>query len=565
MLRIASTYAAVGLGVGAAYLAGIHGDYLGAVALAVVAVAFVVLRLSLGDVVRVMPNIGSYLIVPSARSVAAVLFALALVSAAAGSGVMGPTAQQTVDDYRPVGDARAIACGGLCLAAGAGIAVSFGAGYLVSEYLSGDDTSQLYIDADANQTHVDVYQHGKTMRSGMETTDAVMTNQVEDGSRNIAWAKAKIAAIEALNRGESQAEVKNASKAAVEDYYTTMQMNYIGQYNDVVRKYHYLNETYEGHSELSSNVETGNVNESTGIWVFKAGFDYSYDGLNSTTYTAANGTEVNVSTVQFASGSETSLLATGGSRKSKLMIEGYDYAEYGSEPNLAVLNINHSANRLDAIETANSQMKSNADLYVENLMNAYSSGDIDISDIPDPSTLSQEYATEYNSTGYYAFAGADLALMGVGTSMNHSMAFEMADGTVYNGSLYTNWEPESTEGEWETGVTYYPSNATDSMVFFATNQGLIAADQPFTITQMTNVKTGETVENTTTQSYNRQTQNASLTLEELQSLLELQNELDAQKDDAIGGGGGLGFGGFSENSVLIGLAAIVVFLVGREN
>lgn len=476
----------------------------------------------------------------------------------------------------PVGDSEAIACGGLCVAAGVGLVAGLAGGYTVSEFLNGDETSATYTEADANETRLAVESHAKTVRNGQKTTDVIMTNQVVDGSRNIAWAKAKAAAIEALNNGESEANATDAAQQAVSDYYTTMEINYANQVSDSLTTLDYLRGVYDGHTSLSGS---NGISMST-----ENDMEYESWTTEQRNYTTINGTVINVSIISVDNpdgmtyksngatwtgstwytgiyedtrlGDSAHYQQTGPEYEYELVVDAYSN---DSKTWTEVMYTEEGREVLDEINDADTQMRSNADMYVSNLYSSYNAGDINISDIPDPSTLSQEYSTDYNSTGYYAFAGADLMLMGVNTSLNESMQFTVNGTQTYNGTLFTNWEPTKTNGSWDTGVTYDTANAS-SPVFLATQEeGLLYLEGSFTIDKMTNTKTGESVNSTTTQNYNRQTSDASFTYEEMQQLLELQTELNEQKEAASGGSGS---SLSSEQLVMIAVAlgAIAMFM-----
>jgi hypothetical protein len=221
---------------------------------------------------------------------------------------------------------------------------------------------------------------------------------------------------------------------------------------------------------------------------------------------------------------------------------------------------------LTEIASANTQMRDNLDLWVGNYHSSYTAGDINETDLLDPTTLAQEFSTSYNDTGYYGYAAGSLAVQGTNGTFNESFTVELADGTVLNGTLFTDWSPASTNGSFVTGTTYNISNA-DAPVYFATNDGLRLIQQDFTITTLTDVKTGETVNETQLEDYNRQTADTSLTADQLAQLLELRQELDEKQAQAGGGGGllgSLGLDGMSTGVILALGAVVALFLLKPE-
>lgn len=531
------------------------------------ATAFIAISLLLGllayapsTVRRVAGSFGSTVstLAPRPSSFAAVVAALLLVSAAAGGGALGADAQRAYDHTSPVGDAEAIACGGFCIAAGVGIAVGMGAGYIASEYLDGDDQSSTYTSADVNETRVAVSNHADSLNSSAKTMQVVMSNQAVDGSRSVAWAKAKAAAIEALNAGENESVATQRAQDAVTEYYTTMEYNYFQNQMSILQKGAYLENVTEAQDGMNGGIQTGFIRTTDAD-------DQSITNQNglrvqgTATYTLLNGTQISYTNVEDEYSNQ-DLVPKRGSEG--WLIEYQDYTDGDGDPSTytwrVLIDMRNSA--WEDIDTANSQMRSNADLYVGNLYANYNPGDINNSSIVDPTTLAQEFATDYNSTGYYAYAGAEAALMGHNGTFNESMTLVTSESsTMYNGSLFTSWSPASTNGTFETGHEYVTSNS-DAPVFFATNDGLVLIQENFTLTEMVNLKTGEAVQNTTLQDYNRQTADVSLTEEQFQQLIDLRTEVEDAEAAAAGGGGS----GGSQTLLLVAAAAGALALIARR-
>jgi hypothetical protein len=503
---------------------------------------------------------------PRGRSLAAFLFALLIVSTAAGSGWLGPDAQRVHDRTAPVGEAEAFPCGGACIV-GVGLAAGFASGYVANEYFSGDSTNDVFAETDATETHIEVSTHVDTVASSQKTLDVVMTNQVEDGSRTVAWSKGKAAAVKAMNNGANESETKAAAKEAVEDYYTTMEMNLVNSRNDSINKAAYLDEVYKSQGSLSGSF----------IFARQGGLDAGYSDMGTSEFTLVNGTVVTVATPVGTDTDTIKMDWTPGSRTANYTGPTTDFgaatlhANYEanvtpSRPDGLVVNGTRSAALFSEIANANSQMKSNLDLWVGNYHSSYTAGDINETDLLDPSTLAQEFATDYEDTGYYAYAAGDLAVQGTNGTFNESFTIVLNDSTVLNGTLFTDWEPSATGGSFETGTTYQIDNAT-APVYFATNDGLRLIQQDFEITEMTNVQTGETVNSTQLQDYNRQTADTSLTADQLAQLLELRQELDEKQAQAGGGGGllgSLGLDGMSTGVILALGAVVALFLLKPE-
>lgn len=501
---------------------------------------------------------------PRGRSLAAFLFALLIVSTAAGSGWLGPDAQRVHDRTAPVGESQAIACGGACIV-GVGLAAGFASGYVANEYFSGDSTSDVFAQTDATETHIEVSTHVDTVGTSSKTLNVVMENQATDGSRTVAWSKGKAAAIRAMNNGSTEAETKTAAKEAVTDYYTTMQYNLLLSKNDSVNKQEYLEEVYKSQGSLSGEFITAAIPSNS----------QSKAGWTTNTVDMLNGSTVPVRTVETSYNTNPgSLLWYPSSMANSTTGDGnlgeyranYEANVTPSRPNGVIVNGSETASVFTEIINAEGQMRSNLDLWVGNYYSGYTSGDINETDLLDPSTLAQEFATDYEDTGYYAYAAGDLAVQGTNGTFNESFTIVLNDSTVLNGTLFTDWSPSATNGNFETGHTYQIDQAT-APVYFATNDGLRLIQQDFEITELTNVQTGETVNSTQLENYNRQTADTGLTAEQLAQLLELRQELDEKQANAGGGGGllgSLGLDGMSTGVILALGAVVALFLLKPE-
>jgi hypothetical protein len=255
-------------------------------------------------------------------------------------------------------------------------------------------------------------------------------------------------------------------------------------------------------------------------------------------------------------------------------------------------------------------MHSNADTFATNLYQNYSAGDLDPSEWLDPLTLASEFATDYESTGYHSYAAAEAALMGVPGDSDHNMRVTLSSaGITVTGSIWTDWEPEGEGNSWVVGKTYDPSNTSkdvflsyeytgDSYIegadqFTRDSSGNYVADgnvtadnydtyddvvqvgfqsieEPFTIEEATNTKTGEKVSEFALESKNAQTADVTLTQEQFNELLAYRTEL-RESEPSLGSGGGFdftqfGFGGIPGEGVVLGIAGVIALLLGgRKN
>lgn len=564
---LALSYGGTASSIGAGYAGFIHGDALLATVLLLLGGSLFVGRIVLDETISTATL---RKLVPRPRSIGATLFALLIVSAAAGGGMLGPDAQRLNDQAQPVGEAEALACGGVCIGTGVAIAVGFGAGYVANEYLSGDDTASAAVQAETADTKNHLSTFTGTQASDQVMLNTVMSNQVNDGSQSVAYAKAKAAAVKAMNNNSTEAETRAAMVEAVDDHYASMEINYLNSKSELVERSHYLNDVWfsdAGIDESTSSSQKGYTGVyGTGIAWDKPG--YNNMTLQSADYQLVNGTEHSVH-FYFEDDNDFRYVWFNDAKASNYSDPGAsetrdpDYINYfnssaqnppvdgrgpsadatGNFEAMVVLDTSESKQVLSDIDTQHSSINSSMNTWLDNTYANYTAGSIDESDVLDPVTLSQEFATEYNTTGHYSYAAADLALQGYNGTLNHSMVFDLHNGSAgrtsnatLNGTLFTDWEPSSTNGTFETGTTYN-ATAAPTLVYVSTNDGLRVVEGEFHIEEMTNVKTGEQINSTTLESYNRQTADPGWNESEYKQMLELQQELDEAQAAAAGTGG----------------------------
>jgi hypothetical protein len=374
-----------------------------------------------------------------------------------------------------------------------------------------------------------------------------------------------------------------------------MQTNFINSYSESAERLIYLDQTYANTSLSGSLVSA--TNDGAG-----STYVHSVNELETVNVTLTNGEEMVAKMPAGPGGSNGYAYSYFPDQyEDEAMVSG-DYADggkflnnnptvqgnyqenvtpsVGTAQGYRVDNVAYPSHRgylvmLDIVQ-ANDQMTTNINTWVGNTYPSYTAGDIDESDLVDPVTLSQEFATDYEDTGYYAYAAADLALQGTNGTFNESFVLTLHSGSAgrtsdetLEGALFTDWAPESTNGTFVTGNRYNASNSS-SLVYFATNDGLRIVEGEFTIESMTNVRTGESTDSTELQEYNRQTADAGWSEEQRQQLLDIQEQLNEIQAQAVGGGGGDGTssGNFLDSipgidaiAAALGISAGLAFLV----
>lgn len=489
------------------------------------------------------------------QSVGAIIMAALLVTALAGAPANSP---DPVKQASPVGEADAIVCGGACLAGG--VIIGAGLGVAAAEALDSSDGTA-YTRADKQETMEEVEVHSDTLRRDQDVFVTTMNNQVLDGSRTVAWTKVKNQTVYGLNNNQTKAQAKANATAAAQDHYSATVMNINQQWMHQAQKASYLRDVWRNHQDLSQNpFVNGNGN------------DIAWDTVNGS-LTLPNGSTVPTKSITLKQGGTTNVLVSPfpndkvSHPNSTLSLA----SPTGSESNVKLRSTTYTDSSL-VLDTydykllitdtydASTQMTSNAELHVDNTYASYNSGDLSISEYMDGATLAKQFSTDYDSTGFNAYAAGSLAVMGVDGNLNHSMQVTINGSETVNGTLFADWKPSKTNGSFKTGTTYDPAN-TSSPVWIATSGNLRIVEEPFVINSMTNTRTGNATNQTTTQSYNKQTADVTLTQEQLQNLIDIREEINDREASAAGGSGGWGLGGF-DGPTGIALIALIAAFVG---
>jgi hypothetical protein len=212
------------------------------------------------------------------------------------------------------------------------------------------------------------------------------------------------------------------------------------------------------------------------------------------------------------------------------------------------------------IENKSAQVEANAEVYADGLYNMSQSGELNATTYVSPSTLAQEYSTDYSTTGYYAYAVAYAGAAGFAVpDMNETAVMTIQTGAgTYEGLLMSQNAPAG--GLWEVGVTY-DAAAIQGKQFVARTDGNISELKgEFTITEMLD-ESGSAVQNTTTQETVYTVSNVSQSYAALQKQIRaLQTEIYEEEADGLSGP--LGSGGSIGNIGWIAVGVIALVGVG---
>lgn len=217
--------------------------------------------------------------------------------AAAGSIAVG-AGGVLPKDRQAVGNADAIACGGVCIGA---IAVGGAAvvGWALREYeVIGADTPPEGLTADGLRN--DIYDSLRTRQSTNKSTFVDNRNIVDAGLKNTLYGKGKLAAIKALNDQKSESEVVAAASNAADSHASVVINNLFKSWNESVREVRSLVTAQENHPDVSNFVGTATEGGSAGSIDSS-----SIDPNASSEHTLPDGTTITVERLKLTSGSHT--------------------------------------------------------------------------------------------------------------------------------------------------------------------------------------------------------------------------------------------------------------------
>ncbi len=559
-IGFAATYGGSGALLAAGYL-GYTGEVMSAVPVALIGLALLVGRAASLEV-----DIRGRATSPLAKRVATVGVVALLVSTAALSGV--------IPGASPVQEARAE------WSEECDITDSLlGAAY---NTISGADTGCRWIAGDhidyENQTKTDAYATGLGMKDAAESYTTSVSN-FHQNTRTVAMSKAKITLINGLNNGTSESVTHSEVNSTIRDYNSRMQMEVINDWNAKMQQIDYLDNTSVG--LRVENDEGATVSTLT---------------LESVDYDLVNGSTVTITILGLDGESTYEQLSPVGSGEShnfdgygtsmvpthgEVQIQDPDTGDWATilqsgdySTNYSDEDGNYPTGRM-LLENPPKQSQwavDNMAPYVPEVYDQYTAGEIDSVDLAknDPSVIAQEASTSFNSTGYYGYAGIQMAAIGASGNVNVSHTITTGDGTTLEGSLYYTADDMPADG-WVTGTTYNVSNFNGTFYMAvqkedgnATVVDLANYGETFTIDEATNTKSGDEVEATKVQTYTYESTNASALEEEIERLRELREEYE--NVDASGSTGCVAACGDGSSVlpketglyVVLGLAAIIL-------
>ncbi|WP_459192090.1 hypothetical protein [Halosimplex sp. J119] len=428
---------------------------------------------------------------------------------------------------------------------------------------------------DANEAKIEIYQSAQNAKASFETVDSVVSNRLED-SATVASIKGRNAFIKARNNGESKAAAKTAAKAAVDDFYSTMQLNVRSAWVTQVNNYQYLDNLADSTDGVSgdfvSQPNPGSTSTS-GTWGSEV------RGYGSGTVALANESTVSIPTVNIKSGEYGGDISEGADgsasvgithgvympnddqyRVETLNVQSYD----GDAPDLEAINFTVYASMWSAIDQQSTNVKAEMGTIVDNTWSELEAGEINESDLVDPYVLSQERSPGDDFQGH---AAATLASLGVNSpealDTTGHVNLTLEDGSELQGVLYSEENPES--GQFQSGTTYNPDNLAGSQ-WLVTEDSLREVKSNFTLGNVTTTD-GQQRTNYSIEEKQYETANVQELRSLYQDLQKERAEIEAREQNVgggVGGGGGL-LGGGNSTLALVAVAGAAALILVSQN
>ncbi len=378
-----------------------------------------------------------------------------------------------------------------------------------------------------------------TTNQSEQNTQAVLGNYLTD-ARQTAYSEGKLSAWNAIANNATEEQAKIEANTSADGYYHSMQDNLASVYA-----------TSASNAEYTYSREY-NQTDATGEWVYPV-----YDNGTETNF-AANpwvtaeidlpmGT-VEMRTYRLEDGSvvtpypNKTSVAGGGPYVAgpKLHVEGpansSDTLSGGAYT--VVADSGKFADTNDRIEDQRAQVKDNLALFINETMSTRNASEINASDVLSPAQIASRASTDYDSTGYYGFAAAELAAQGKAGNLSMSHTVVLGDGSEVEGTLFYTGNSENLT--LTQGKMYEPGNYSGTFILAANKDegGIQELTSPFKIKEQRNTKTGEVVNTTSVERYTYNTTSTGNFSSDIQSLEQLAAAYEEQQTLASSGGPG---------------------------
>ncbi len=364
--------------------------------------------------------------------------------------------------------------------------------------------------------------------------------------RNYAWALAKYTILKALQQGDTLDAAASKARYAVYKYYLNVTKNIIEEANNTAK---YLNFTLNEYAkEYGDNSPADKLVAEFTLTAWSSNYwvrvypghkvtlkiwnrwsdDYSYCPFNW-------------KSVPFKLGT-TTIKALGKSFKVVVLTANVSYCGDGraiyraigfsnGQSRTVVYDFSVYRQVLNQINSEYNNIINNINKYVQGLKNAHN---FNVSDLIDPYVLATFLDKDWNKTGYYGYAAAELALLGLNTTgLNETVTIDY-HGHRLGGFLFTDWT-----GKLEVNHTYQADNNHVWYLVTTDGQGhtlLVPLSGQFRVVSLEDWQ-GHKLNSTTLTNYDPHSGDVQKIYKELEKIETLYEQYLKNLQPASGGGG----------------------------
>ncbi|WAU40585.1 hypothetical protein HRPV13_gp04 [Halorubrum pleomorphic virus 13] len=360
-------------------------------------------------------------------------------------------------DSGPVGESEAVAP---LIAAGV-IGGSIAVGWAIREFnVIGSDPPVDGLGPDALTTSI--IQTSRARQSSNAST-FVDNRNILDGVEHNAYTDAKVAAIERLNAGETEANVLKAANEAIDSYETTVKTNLLKSWNESLNEFETVlskisqstgliqediytpGSTADSKVDLTHSVKKNNVSvpmpDGTSFGLHYIHVDSSHSDGNDF---VSNGEWSPTEIVETKNGTNDS----DGWTVDDCLVQLRSTADLSG---LTYLTYNDWNGLYADVGTAFTNVRDGISTWVTNVYGQVQSGEIEITDLLTP----RERAAMMTEDGKYPQAVADLIALNVPVDLEREATVKIpSTGTTLTGTFALT---DSADGPLESGTTYDPS------------------------------------------------------------------------------------------------------------
>jgi len=354
--------------------------------------------------------------------------------------------------------------------------------------------------------------------------------------RNYAWALAKYNIIKALEQGDSLDAAASKARMAVYKYYLNVTKNIIEEINTTSKYLNYtLNEHYKEAKDVSGTIDRLYLKVICDIKWCRVGYNYKSQTIND--YIVWHEPPIKIVTAKVTIlGQKFNVLKLEPNAKLYGMISqnvfGFSIGnrDIKADVDTIVYDWNVYNKVLNQINNEYNNIINNIDAYVQGLKNKT----FNTTDLIDPYVLATFLNKDWNKTGYYGYAAAELALLGLPTTGLNKTVTISYDGKTMSGFLFTDWT-----GKIEVNKSYTADG--NHVWYFVTtdDQGhtlLVPLKGQFKVTGLQDWQ-GHKLNNTTLVNYDPHSGDIQKIYEELEKIETLYEQYLNNLQPAASGGG----------------------------